>query len=178
MKKIISILLIFVCKVGLAQDNSNYWQFMDSVLTETKLVQEIDNDSISALMIFNHIYETGGGIAKGFLVENNIPGGTIDNDLPIPNCNDSCNVRMEAYKYSDSLFIIKYKWRGSKTFMADTCYLFHYRGSYMAYPIGIYSEKTLKLTQHQWYLGPASTDERDVIQICTKEARTTIFHTL
>ncbi|WP_027420556.1 hypothetical protein [Crocinitomix catalasitica] len=177
MKQILIIFIVFIWgKIGFGQENDDTWKYLDSVLTETKLVQEINNDSITALMIFYNVYETGGGEAKGFLVDNNIPGGKIDNDLSIPNCTDSCDIRMETYAYSDSLFIIKYKWKGSENFITDTCYLFHYNGSYMAYSKGIYNNKTLKLTQYQWYLGPASTDQREVILICSRERKKTIFY--
>lgn len=176
MLKLVVIFSFLTANAGFAQEHANFWAYLDSVLTKTTLVREINNDSVYSFMIFNQVHESDGFEAKGFLVENTIPHGSIDNNLPIPICPDSCNIRMEAYPFSDSLFIINYKWQGSENFVTDTCYLFRYEGRYMAFSKGNYTKETLKLTQPQWLYGPASTDEREVILICSKEARKTIFY--
>ena len=154
MKKITLVLFLFISKISLTQGHEDYRNFMDTVLSEIKLVQVINKDSIFSLMIFSQVYETGGGIAKGFLVTHTIPLGTTGQTFPIGNCPDSCDIRVEVYPYPDSLFIINYKWRESKNFLADTCYIFRHQNSYMAYSKRTFTHASLKLTQSIWYNGP------------------------
>lgn len=155
-----------------AQDNTQLACWLDTILFETELVRELKTDNISTFLIYHNLGNSGFGEAKGFLVDNNIPSGTNDNALPIPKCGEKCDIRMEAQPIDDSLFIIKYKWSFSKEFQIDTCYIFHYDGIYVAFPKRLYNEKSLAQTAFQWFRGPASTDDREVIRICTEENRT------
>lgn len=164
MKKILTILSLFVAIIGYSQENQKLKEQMDQVFRETKLVHAIDNELITSLMIFSFVIDNGYGIAKGFLVVNNIKRRLYNKDY-IEDYNACEDVRLEAFPYSDSLFIIKYKWRQSKDFVVDTCYLFHHFDSYIAYPKKLYNESILYGTMFQWLSGPASTDERDVVQI-------------
>lgn len=155
-----------------AQDNAQLASWMDTILFETELVRELKTDNISTFLIYHNLGNSGFGEAKGFLVDNNIPSGTNDNALPMQRCDNQSDIRMDAQPFDDSLFIIKYKWSFSVEFEIDTCYIFHYDGIYVAFPKRLYDEKSLSETVSQWYRGPASTDEREVIRICTEENRT------
>lgn len=59
MKKILTILSLFVAIIGYSQENEKLKEQMDQVFRETKLVHAIDNELITSLMIFSFVIDNG-----------------------------------------------------------------------------------------------------------------------
>jgi len=158
----------------LAQYSWNYENIDSLIKYEVKPITKVNVDSISSLLVYRDEYFN----AKGFLVENNITGGTIDVELPIPICENKVDERLILELISDSTFRIQYKYRNSKDFIIDTCLIFSMNSSYFAIPLGLYTPDYIKDSFFSWSIGPTSNDERDVIQICEDEEGKLIFYPL
>lgn len=177
MNRILIILCTLFPLLGVSQEKHTWESYLDTVIAEVELVKDIEPDSIGSILIFSSIGENGMGEAKGFLIDQNTRRIPRDSTEKIPICTDSASIGFEGTPYSDSLYIIKFKWgKRAKYFTVDTCYLFHRGSSYMAYPLSIYSDDAVRLTSHRWYMGPASTDAREVLEICIGAGRKTKFY--
>lgn len=178
MTRIILLFLLSIANIGISQENDSYQNLKDSLLQNSlSNVTSINKDSISSLLIYQDVkYQT----AKGFLIENNIPGGIINITDSIPFYPEECNVRMRMTSISDSTFYVEYKLRASKSFITDTCFVFSFRHtSYIAIPVQQYKGmETLADLYSSFLWGPASTDERDVVQICITKTGQTVFYPL
>ena len=157
----LSFILLFISTTTFCQ----HWDFP---LSQIKYVNTIDVDSIQSIKIFNPV-EGYCYVTKAFLTDNNLPGGPIDTSEPIPKCTDSCLTRCIFRNLGDSLFQIQFKWMDSSEFKIDTFYVFKYLTSYIAITKSCYYKEIIQ-DNHNFLFTPASsTDEREVVRICTKE---------
>lgn len=148
--------------------------YQDSIVSETKLTNHIDTGKILDLIIYFSMIGDYGE-AKGFMIDRFNYRDTIEHFTPTLTLRDSCNFRVIVEPLTDSLCLIQYKWKGSTDFIVDTCYLFHYRASYIAFVKSIYTKDVLRKTVTYWYYGPSSTDEREVVKIYRDEENRTLF---
>ncbi len=173
--KLSLIFLLLTKTVSFGQDgDSVLYAYLDSLVSEMKLTNKIETDKISAILIYsgdNALYGDG----KGFMIDWENYSDTIDNFTPTLTSSDSCNIRLITFPFTDSLCIIKYKWYGATGFFEDTCYLFHDRYHYIAFSKANYTKDIISKTVIYWYLGPSSTDEREVVKIYRDEENRTLF---
>jgi hypothetical protein len=173
--KLSLILLLLTKTVGFGQDGeAELRAYQDSIVSETKLSNQIETGNIWALMIYGGVNGQY-GYAKGFIIDRESYSDTSEHFTPTLTSADSCNMRVIVEPLTDSLCLIQYKWKGSIDFIVDTCYLFHYGASYIAFLKPIYTKDALRKTVTYWYYGPSSTDEREVVKIYRDEENRTLF---
>lgn len=176
MKFNLSLIFLLLTKtVSFGQDgDAVFYAYLDSIVSETKLTNHIETSHIWALMIYRE--ENGQyGYAKGFMIDHDNYRDSSEHRTPTLTLSDSCNVRLIAQPLTDSLCLIQYKWRGSTDFLVDTCYLFHFGETYVAFAKSIYTHDELCKTVTYWYMGPSSTEERELVKIYRDDENRTLF---
>jgi hypothetical protein len=173
--KLSLIFLLLTKTVSFGQDgDSVLYAYLDSLVSEMKLTNHIETGHIWALMIYSEVNGQY-GYAKGFILDRDNYRDSSEHLTPTLALSDSINIRLIAQPLSDSLCLIQYKWRGSTYFLVDTCYLFHFGETYVAFAKSIYTQDELRKTVTYWYLGPSSTEEREVVKIYRDDENRTLF---
>src|SRR5690554_21416 len=106
MKNIAILVLLFSSNYVISQKPEKLDIYFDSLIENCLLsVNSIDVNEIRSLMIYR---DSKDFLAKGFLIENNIPEGSINITDSIPKCKELNNIRMTMTHVSDSTFYIEY----------------------------------------------------------------------
>jgi len=136
---------------------------------EVEKVLELDATTFSTLNIFSNRYN-----GKGFLNKE---------DGPACDCREKAdsiaNTRMKLYveieHWRDDLFFIRYRYREGP-FILDTFRIYTVSGLCVALSDRYFSRNENHDAFVNWYLMPASTDERDVVFMCHEGNRRYRFY--